>query len=134
MVSDLTVFRDHARKMATADHKPDCRKPETDVRGWRGRHPDPACAGCNSVEDRALFGRLADEVDAYLEAKAGPVEDLFGVAAVEQASLPASRPAQVGDVAHPAELEDGMLVFSHPPGVICRFCLTAAPVGPGVPC
>lgn len=56
-MSDLTRFRDHARRQATAGHG------------------DPG--------DAALWGQLADEVDAYLEGKAGPVVDLFGHPAVE---------------------------------------------------
>ena len=62
-MSDLTVFRDHARAMSTAEHKPECRKPSTDM---------PACGGCNPAADRALFTRLADEIDAYLTVDTQP--------------------------------------------------------------
>lgn len=56
-MSDLTAFRDHARKMAGASETP---------------------AG-----EAALWFQLAAEVDEYLDVKAGPVVDLFGEAAVE---------------------------------------------------
>lgn len=75
--------RDYFRKMSTAEHKPKCRAFATDKWGWRVRtHPDPDCPGCNSPADRALFGRLADEVDAYLNQP--EAEDLFG----EMSALP----------------------------------------------
>jgi len=43
-VSDLTAFRDHCRKMAGP----------------------PVAPGCPAADERALWLRLADEVDAYL--------------------------------------------------------------------
>jgi len=52
-MSELTTFRDHARRMAEAEH--DCKRIWRDTRGQ--------CQGC---ADRALWLRLADEVDAYL--------------------------------------------------------------------
>lgn len=81
-MSDLTRFRDHARQMATAEHKPECQKPRTDTRGWVGKHPDPDCDGCNPAVDRDLFKRLADEIDAYLDRPAEAV-DLFGEVTAE---------------------------------------------------
>ncbi len=42
--------------------------------GWLGPEPEwvpPTCGGCVSTEDRALFARLAAEVDGYLDAKQG---------------------------------------------------------------
>jgi hypothetical protein len=83
-MSDLTTFRDHARKMSTAEHKPEC---EGDPGcAWTYRppcgfgtcgdgckaptterpRPDPNCPGCVTDADRALWTRLADETDAYL--------------------------------------------------------------------
>lgn len=64
-MSDLERFRDHAAAMATAVHKPTCHRPST--WGWaREIHPDPACPGCVTDADRALWARLATEIDAYL--------------------------------------------------------------------
>lgn len=60
-MSDLTVFADHARRMSTARHKPDCPAPAPPGT-WRVG----ACLGCVTDADRALWVRLADEVDAYL--------------------------------------------------------------------
>lgn len=66
-MSDLTAFRDHAAEMATAVHKPDCYAETTDSWGWTKRvRPDPACPGCVTDDDRALWARLAAEIDAYL--------------------------------------------------------------------
>lgn len=68
-MSDLTTFRDHARAMSTAQHKGECAVNEYyDDRRWgfRATHPDPACPGCVTDADRALWTHLADEVDAYL--------------------------------------------------------------------
>jgi hypothetical protein len=62
-MSDLTAFRDHARSMANATHRPECM-----VRAapWLKAKPRPGCTGCVSDDDRALWARLADETDAYL--------------------------------------------------------------------
>lgn len=67
-MSELERFRDHARRMATAEHVDHCRaKTPLGRRGWwRWAHPDPACEGCVTDADRALWTRLADEIDAYL--------------------------------------------------------------------
>lgn len=85
-MSTLTTFRDHCRKMARAEHKPECPtlhpwRPRWDWvatrRGeshehfpdgeydWRPEPPKPKCAGCNTKADQALFAQLADEVDRY---------------------------------------------------------------------
>jgi hypothetical protein len=74
--------------MADADHKPECPMltwvepywcawiPVYDEDGipaqlrWAGPKPKverPTCDGCNPESDRALFRRLAGEVDAYLD-------------------------------------------------------------------
>lgn len=80
-MSDLSSFRDHARAMSTAEHKPECTgtperiaSRERDRRGYRAifreEHPKlpplEPCLGCVTDTDRALWLRLADEVDAYL--------------------------------------------------------------------
>lgn len=91
-MSDLTKFRDHAAAMARAEHKPECPSlhpvpwppggwvptdGEDSMNGltWIGPPPPPPeCSGCLTDADRALFARLAGEVDAYL----APQPDLFG--------------------------------------------------------
>lgn len=62
-MSDLTAFRDHARGMAKAVHRPDCL-----VRSapWLKAVPTAGCTGCVTDDDRALWKRLAAETDAYL--------------------------------------------------------------------
>lgn len=79
-MSELTTFRNHARRMAEAEHQDDCEgTPERVTRRARDRmgyraifgedSPQPPiepCPGCVSDGDRALWARLADEVDAYL--------------------------------------------------------------------
>jgi len=67
-MSDLSAFRDHARTMSTAEHKGTCqgRREHHNFPDGRLVYPDPACPGCVSDADRALWARLADEVDAYL--------------------------------------------------------------------
>jgi hypothetical protein len=67
-MSELSTFGAHARAMSTTEHVPECLG-ENPVHphpalGWI--HPDPACPGCVTDADRALWARLADEVDAYL--------------------------------------------------------------------
>ena len=67
-MSDLTGFRDHARRMATATHTPDCTTLQpTRWGGTRTVHPDPTCPGCITDTNRALWVRLADEADNYLD-------------------------------------------------------------------
>jgi hypothetical protein len=90
----ITTQRDYFRQMSTAEHLPEC--PSVTARepwwpiwapvdedgnwcdrsgkpfqalGWLGPKPKwepPKCDGCVSPSDRALFARLADEIDAYL--------------------------------------------------------------------
>lgn len=75
-MSDLERFRDHARRMATAEHKPEC----TSLIPGEWRYPrnalsmagptwwePPACPGCITDAERVLWARLADETDAYLD-------------------------------------------------------------------
>lgn len=62
-MTSLRGFRDHCAEMARAQHRPNC---QTAGMGWWDLiKPDPACNGCVSDEDRALWQRLADEVDDY---------------------------------------------------------------------
>ena len=67
---ELEQFLRHCRAMSTAEHKPECRRADHLARCWGIReawtHPDPACTGCVTDADRALWARLADEVEAYL--------------------------------------------------------------------
>lgn len=87
MKTQLEAFRDHCRRMAEAEHKPECPtrtvvKPYWPPGGWvpaDGENPmnglawigpephwePPKCDGCNSEADRALFARLAVEIDEY---------------------------------------------------------------------
>jgi hypothetical protein len=80
-MSDLSAFRDHARAMSKAKHKPECvarseawGRARAMFERWRGIHwadvpdpgPRPECKGCVTSQDRALWARLADEADAYL--------------------------------------------------------------------
>jgi hypothetical protein len=75
-MSDLTLFRDHARRMADAQHTLDCEARREDWELALRRHarwdnfphpgPKPECWGCVTDADRALWIRLADEADAYL--------------------------------------------------------------------
>lgn len=98
-MSDLSKFRDHCRKMATAAHKPECpslpeNQPHWPPRGCRairavgelvlGRRngpppPAPKCDGCLTDADRALFAQMAGEIDAHL----APQVDLFGEVTTE---------------------------------------------------
>jgi hypothetical protein len=71
-MSDLTQFRDHCRKMATARHLPECSF--TPPRHMYAQRPDPSCPGCVTDRERETWERLADEVDAYR----APQVDLFG--------------------------------------------------------
>lgn len=89
-MSDLTDFAAHARKMAAAEHKPECKtlrrwtsnlRWDSDLAAFVEMTPRPVCPGCNPAKDRELFARLADEVDAYL--RRDEAEDLFGETAVE---------------------------------------------------
>lgn len=89
MSTRLERFRDHCRAMSTAQHKLECpslvtKRPFWDswraVRAtndpmpscliWNGPLPPwepPKCDGCVTDAERALFARLAGEVDDYLQ-------------------------------------------------------------------
>lgn len=58
-MSALTDFRDHARKMANTPGDAVQYKPQR----YAG---DPDCWAFPTDTDRALWTRLADEIDAYL--------------------------------------------------------------------
>jgi len=102
-MSDLSAFAEHARKMATAQHKPECCQcgagyccgcighpnmhPHWDKHGVPTGWPEhaetcpgnpcaPPCPGCVTDADRALWTRLADEADAWLARD--DEEGLFG--------------------------------------------------------
>jgi len=87
VVSELTAFRDYARERA--EWQPGAMRAACLDRTVLGT-PKPAdhanCGGyqcgCRCHEpkpaDRALFARLADEIDAYLSSEAGDDEPLFG--------------------------------------------------------
>ena len=71
-MSDLTTFRDHARAMSKAKHKPECDDAYEDAylaqnlsRTEFMADCPRACPGCVTDDDRALWARLADEADAY---------------------------------------------------------------------
>lgn len=67
--TDLERFRDHAAAMAKPGAHRDTCHVEKPMR-WgppRTVHPDPACTGCVPPADRALFARLATEVDQHLD-------------------------------------------------------------------
>lgn len=107
-MSGLAQFRDHCRRMATAEHVPECpsltaREPYWPPGGWvltdpkdamagltwigpKPKWEPPTCDGCLSDADRALFARMASEVDEYL----APQPDLFG-------DLTAEPPTPQGD-------------------------------------
>lgn len=63
-MSDLTRFRDHARRMAKAKHRPDC--PGLDPSRPYLKPDAKVCRGCVSEPDRVLWRRLADEATRYL--------------------------------------------------------------------
>lgn len=83
----VRAYAEHARRMATAEHTPECvekrrdalRKagPKWDVNyddagdpvslSWLGTVPPPnPCPGCVTDAERDLWARLADEAEAYL--------------------------------------------------------------------
>lgn len=82
-MSDLTQFAEHCKRMATAQHKPECRTLDWVRRDGWGRtdwvYPAPDCTGCVTDADRELFARLAAEIDAHM----APQVDLFGELGVE---------------------------------------------------
>ena len=81
-MSELGAFRDHCRRMAEAEHRPECASlrpepywvawalsPDGMTMYWRGPKPpwSPAACDCHLTDaERALFARLADEIDAHL--------------------------------------------------------------------
>jgi hypothetical protein len=72
-MTELERFRDHAAEMATAEHVPDCAGMVGAVWGLKHVRPDPACPGCLTDADRALWARLAAEIDDYLAADDAPL-------------------------------------------------------------
>lgn len=88
-MSDLTRFADHCREMATAEHKPACpslsRPRPIWVPDWiddqgvhHGEHLSgylvpPPCEGCVTDAERALWTRLAAEVEDYLTERSDAV-------------------------------------------------------------
>lgn len=67
-MSELERFRDHCREMAaTGAHLPDCKSLRTPA------YTPPTCDGCVPENDRALFARLAAEVDEYLTPDDAPL-------------------------------------------------------------
>ena len=106
-MSDLTEFRDHAQRLSTADHRDDCDRIHRIVKldRWLNRYGLDAtlscgstdghephfwqvsgldwdcpglCGGCMPDSERALWTKLASEVDAYLNEDRVPDDDLFG--------------------------------------------------------
>ena len=91
MSTRLERYRDHCRRMAEAEHKPECPSltavepywppggwvptdGEDPMNGlsWIGPKPKwepPKCDGCNPESDRALFRRLAEEADEYAQGR-----------------------------------------------------------------
>ena len=76
----------HARAMSTARHTPEC-PPRDRLPRWVNEHDDdlriigghegpPPCPGCVTDAERALWGRLADEMEAYMARD--DEEGLFG--------------------------------------------------------
>jgi hypothetical protein len=82
---ELTRFRDFARKCASTGHGPSC--PAAPGLMWRT--PKPTCSGCIPDGDRALFGQMADEIDAYLAGGQAEHLDLFGATTTEPTIEPA---------------------------------------------
>lgn len=74
-MSELRAAGDHARKMSTSLHKPECgRSPERPL--WVKFRPDPKCRSCVTHAERTLWALIADEIDAYLAPDDEP--GLFG--------------------------------------------------------
>lgn len=70
MATELEQTRDHARRMAVADHAPEC---YGRAAPWLKLTPRPGCRECVTDADRALWRAIADEIDAHL---AAPVLDV----------------------------------------------------------
>ena len=94
-MSELSEFGKHARAMSTRQHTEPCpwvnpakAKRDSGRAIWQLAEDQsalhlvgfeatiPACPGCVTDADRALWARLADEVDAYLQEDEEP--GLFG--------------------------------------------------------
>lgn len=71
-MNDLTRFRDHARRMAHATHRPECL---TRPAPWLKPAPANGCDGCMPAADRVLWSRLADEIDRHLDQPSPPRYD-----------------------------------------------------------
>lgn len=84
-MSQLIVFRDHARKIADTGHGVDC--PAAPGRLWQT--PRPTCSGCVPPDDLRLFRQMADEIDAYLAGGQAEHLDLFGATTAEPAPVEA---------------------------------------------
>ena len=82
-MSQLTDFRDHARAMAGSQHRPDCLVRD---HPWTKPRPTKGCTGCMTGAERALWARLADEVDEPLPLLQAP--DLFGNTSPEPGASP----------------------------------------------
>ena len=77
MTTRVESYRNHARAMAEAEHKPECERRVPDWLHARDMHfyftgyddpgprPEP-CPGCITDDERELWRRLADEADEYL--------------------------------------------------------------------
>lgn len=87
-MSELSKMRDHCRRMASAEHKPECPSLDTNLPNWVldetnsfmtwiPAPPRPVCDGCVTTGERELFCQLADEIDVYLTGDSVDV-DLFG--------------------------------------------------------
>ena len=67
MSRDLAKAADHYRRMADADHRPDCHVEWAE--GWDIRRrvtPNPDCPGCVTDTERDQWRRLADEAERHL--------------------------------------------------------------------
>ena len=69
-MSDLAKAAAHYRRMADAHHKPDCL-----VRSGDYNRHDPACPGCVTPAERALWRALAREAERHLARAADTQEE-----------------------------------------------------------
>ena len=88
-MNDLTNSGSFCRRMAEAEHKPEC--PSLVGQPWPPRWGWTAatCEGCNTAADPELFDRLAAEVHQHM----APQPDLFGDESAEPLSTTDSPPA-----------------------------------------
>jgi hypothetical protein len=77
--SDLQAYAAHCRQMSTAEHLPDggCHRDyNRRLNEWAAGHGEgempESCAGCVTDADRALWGLLAAEAEAYLRREPKP--------------------------------------------------------------